>query len=114
MYHSYGYTNTASCWENRYIIANTMYFSTTQGYTYVSNKATIMNTISNSYTYSAKITNSNTFTNTNSLTYYTTYIQYSTMTIKMMPSPSPKTILNDKVELNADLLLITINSWILK
>jgi hypothetical protein len=96
-----------------------MYFSTTRSYTKASSskltsKSTLTSTITISYTISAKITNSNTFTNTIALTYYTTYIQYSTMTIKMMPSPSPKTILNDKVELNADLLLITINSWILK
>jgi hypothetical protein len=96
---------------------STRYYYTTKKCTYAPSKLTSSSTLTQTLTYSdtylSTIINSNTLTDTDSMTYYTTNTFYSTITIKMMPSPSPKTILNDKVELNADLLLITINSWIL-
>jgi hypothetical protein len=112
----YYYTNTYVTYSSATWSSTLMYFKTTQGNTYISSpysSSTLTISYYSSYIYSKKLKTTNTKSNIIAMTYYSTDTLYSTITIKLMPSPSPKTILNDKLELNADLLLITINPWIL-
>jgi carbohydrate-binding DOMON domain-containing protein len=100
-----------------YLSVNTIYLTTSRSYTetkspYSSSTLTI--SYSKTYAYTTKLTTTNTNTNTNSLTYYTTDTLYSTITRSLLPSPTiVKTIFNNKIEFNINLVIIKINSWLL-
>jgi hypothetical protein len=85
----YYYSSTYStCSSHYYTNTNTMYISTSQGYTYVSDISTLTNTITNHYFETILYTNCNIMTETDVLIKFSTDIQYSTITRIEAPSPS--------------------------
>jgi hypothetical protein len=93
-----------------------MYFSTTQGYTYVSSPYTLGSTLTisyySSYTDSLILTIIDTITSKDTFTNYETYVQYSTITRIIAPSPSPINKCTCVFQLynKIDLVLLTINN----
>jgi hypothetical protein len=108
------YTYSSYQWCIGLSSTSTMYYSTTQSYIYTFLSNTLTTSYSPTYTNSLIISTKNTIANTNSLTYYTTNIQYSTITRVMAPSPSllPKDKCTCNIPLcnKLDLVLLTINN----
>jgi hypothetical protein len=111
-------TYTYSIWySSKWSSTNTLYFSTTQSYTYsllYTSGLVFFTSHYTSYVNTLIISTTNTLTITNSLTYYSTDIQYSTITRILAPSPSilPKNKCTCVLTLcnRIDLVLLTINN----
>jgi hypothetical protein len=109
-------TITMSSWT--FSSTSTMYYSTTRKYTYapskLTSKSTLIFTLTFTDTFSTIITISDILTDTIAMTYYTTDIQYSTVTLIIAPSPSivPKNKCTCVLTLcnKIDLVLLTINN----
>jgi hypothetical protein len=95
---------------------NTIYISTTQSYTATSSltSKSTLTTLTFTDTISTKITIIDTMTDTIAITYYTTDVQYSTITRMLAPSPSqlPKNKCTCVFQLcnKIDLFLLIINN----
>jgi hypothetical protein len=116
-YYAAFYTSTTIVFSsNTWSSTKTMYFSTTQSYTYapskLTSKSTLTFTLTFTDTFSTIITISDILTNTIAITYYSTDVQYSTITRILAPSPSPinKCTCNIPLCNKLDLVLLTINN----
>jgi hypothetical protein len=109
------YTSTTKAFSSAtWSSTSTIYFLITHAYTATYASYTITSTLTNSDTYSTIKTVIDILGNTDTMAYYTTDIQYSTITMILAPSPSivPKDKCTCVFQLcnKLDLVLLTINN----